>query len=321
MKKLLVHVRTMLKFIVLLAISVALIIAAVTLLYKPIYSVTYNGEFIGYTNDRSKLQDNINEYIKNGDGEHIAFVKIDTLPEYEICLSKRNVETNDEEILEKVKSTGTVYYKYYTITLNGEEKYFVSEKEEAEKIIEGLKDKKSTNVDKLGFVEKYSTELAEFTDVDTVVAKLYVAPVVVATTQYANTSQVINTGAKVNIGINLARPISGLITSRFGGRRSGTHTGLDIATSTGTPIKAAAGGTVTFSGPKGSYGNLVIISHGNGVQTYYAHCSALYVKAGDKVSQGDKIAAVGSTGNSTGPHLHLEVRVNGVAQNPQNYVY
>lgn len=318
MKKLLIHLRTMLKFIVLLAISAILIVIAITLLYKPTYSVTLDGEFIGYTNDRSKLQDNINEYIKNGDGEHIAFVKIDTLPEYEICLSKRDIETNDDEILEKVKSTGTVYYKYYTITLNGEEKYFVSEKEEAEKVIEGLKDKKSTNIDKLGFVEKYSTELAEFTDTDTAIAKLYVAPVVV---QYANTAKVLNTGAKVNIGISLARPISGIITSRFGSRWSGSHTGLDIAASTGTPIKAAAGGTVSFSGSKGSYGNLVIISHGNGVQTYYAHCSKLYVKAGDKVSQGDTIAAVGSTGNSTGPHLHLEIRQNGNPLNPENYLY
>jgi len=66
---------------------------------------------------------------------------------------------------------------------------------------------------------------------------------------------------------------------------------------------------------------MVVISHGKGVETYYAHCSALYVKAGQKVTQGQVIAAVGSTGRSTGPHLHLEIRVNGVAQNPLNYVY
>lgn len=66
---------------------------------------------------------------------------------------------------------------------------------------------------------------------------------------------------------------------------------------------------------------MIVVSHGNGVQTYYCHCSKLYAKAGQQVSQGQSIAAVGSTGNSTGPHLHLEVRVNGVAYNPQNYVY
>ena len=66
---------------------------------------------------------------------------------------------------------------------------------------------------------------------------------------------------------------------------------------------------------------MLVISHGNGVQTYYCHCDKLYVGTGTKVSQGQTIAAVGNTGNSTGPHLHLEVRVNGVAYNPQNYVY
>ena len=122
----------------------------------------------------------------------------------------------------------------------------------------------------------------------------------------------------------MIRPVSGTITSRFGASsriRVSSHTGLDIATATGTPIKAASSGTVTFSGRKGSYGYMVVISHGNNVQTYYAHCSKLYVSAGQTVTQGQTIAAVGSTGNSTGPHLHLEVRVNGVAYNPQNYVY
>ena len=115
-----------------------------------------------------------------------------------------------------------------------------------------------------------------------------------------------------------------MLTSRFGERssiRSSVHSGLDIAAPTGTPVKAAASGTVTFSGYKGSYGWLMVISHGNGVDTYYGHCSKLYLSAGAKVQQGQTIAAVGSTGNSTGSHLHLEVRVNGIAYNPQNFVY
>ena len=144
-----------------------------------------------------------------------------------------------------------------------------------------------------------------------------------AATGSVNTALTTST-AKTSLGISLIRPVSGIITSRFGAgsriRRS-SHTGLDIATSTGTPIQAAASGTVTFSGYKGSYGNMIVITHSNGVQTYYGHCSKLYVSAGTTVSQGQTIAAVGSTGNSTGPHLHLEVRVNGVAYNPQNYVY
>lgn len=252
-------------------------------------------------------------------------MQIDTLPEYSLCLLKKDTATNDDEIFEKVKSSGVTYYSYYAITESSVEKLYVATKEEAEQAIEQLKEKNSSNKDNLAYIKKYNTELAELVDTETAVSKLYEKPVVktvqYAATGYANTSQTINTGAKINLGISLARPVSGTITSRFGSRGRSTHTGLDIANNTGTPIKAAAAGTVTFSGWKGSYGNLVIISHGNGVQTYYAHCNSLYVTAGTTVSQGQTIATVGSTGNSTGPHLHLEIRVNGVAQNPQNYLY
>ena len=100
------------------------------------------------------------------------------------------------------------------------------------------------------------------------------------------------------------------------------HSGVDIGAPRGTPIKAAASGTVVYSGNAGDgYGNYVIIAHANGVRTVYAHCSQLLVSRGQSVSQGSVIAKVGSTGRSTGNHLHFEVRKNGVTYNPQNYVY
>ena len=89
---------------------------------------------------------------------------------------------------------------------------------------------------------------------------------------------------------------------------------------TGTTIKAAASGKVTFAGYKGSYGYMIKIECDNGYEMWYAHCSKLYVNAGVRVSAGDKIAAVGSTGNSTGSHLHFEIRKNGKALNPQKYM-
>ena len=114
------------------------------------------------------------------------------------------------------------------------------------------------------------------------------------------------------------------INSYFGGRylygHYDYHSGLDIHATYGENIKAADGGTVTFAGWKGSYGYLVIITHDNGVQTYYAHNSSLLVSAGDKVYQGQAIAKAGSTGNSTGVHCHFEVRVGGRAVNPLNYL-
>ncbi|MBP1737334.1 MAG: peptidase [Oscillospiraceae bacterium] len=119
-------------------------------------------------------------------------------------------------------------------------------------------------------------------------------------------------------------PVSGNITSYFGYRSIfgsySYHSGIDIATSYGTAIAAADGGTVVWSGYKGSYGNLVIIDHGNGYKSYYGHCSSLLVSVGDKVYKGQTIARVGSTGRSTGNHCHFEVRYNDSAVNPLNYL-
>lgn len=326
LKSIATKLRTSVKLISLIGIASILIIGAVSLVYKPTYSVTLNGEFIGYIEDKSELQKKINEYIKNGSESNVAFVEIEELPEYHLCLLKKDVVTNDAEIFDMVKSLGTTYYKYYAVLESTEPKAYVATYEEAEKIIEELKNKSSANQEKLTYVEVYETELEEFTTVENAVASLYVKPVVkqttVSTTKITTSSKMSN--EYKNIGISLIRPISGTITSRFGSRSSvrvGAHTGLDIAAPKGTSIKAAASGTVIHAGWKGSLGNLVIISHGNGVQTYYGHCSQILVSAGQKVSQGDIIAKVGSTGNSTGPHLHLEVRVDGVALNPQNYVY
>ena len=126
-------------------------------------------------------------------------------------------------------------------------------------------------------------------------------------------------------GILLAvTPVQGSITSRFGAIssiRSGAHTGTDICCPIGTQIKAVADGTVTFAEKSGAYGNLIKISHGNGIETWYAHCKELYATVGQQVNAGDVVAAVGMTGNTTGPHLHLEIRVDGTAINPQQYLY
>lgn len=115
-------------------------------------------------------------------------------------------------------------------------------------------------------------------------------------------------------------PTRGRLTSGFGTRWGRRHEGIDIANSTGTSITAADAGQVSFAAYNGSYGNLVIINHENGYQTYYAHASRILVKKGDRVFKGQEIAKVGSTGNSTGPHLHFEVRKNGTPINPLQFV-
>lgn len=296
-------------------------------MYRPMYSVTLNGEFIGYTTNKSKLQSRINEYLEQSNGtNNIAFIDIQNLPEYSLCLLKKENASNDDEIFEKVKNSGTAYYQYYAIMVDSKEKYYVSSKDEAEKIIDELKEKKSTNIDDIAYTQIHSTELKEFTDSDTIVDKLYKKPVVVASSGYSSYSgQKIISSEKPSsavLGVGLIKPVSGTITSRYGARASGNHKGLDIAAPTGRTVAAAAGGTVIFSGwDSYGLGYCVRISHGNGVVTVYGHCSKLYVTKGETVSQGEAIAAVGSTGNSTGSHLHLEIRVNGAAQNPQIYLY
>jgi murein DD-endopeptidase MepM/ murein hydrolase activator NlpD len=122
------------------------------------------------------------------------------------------------------------------------------------------------------------------------------------------------------------RPTDGWISSTFGYRTSPFtglrefHNGLDIATQKGTPILAAADGVVTFAGTKGLMGKLIVIDHGYGMVTRYAHIHKMLKKCGDAVKKGDTIALVGNTGRSTGSHLHYEVHLDGIPVNPAKYI-
>ena len=121
-------------------------------------------------------------------------------------------------------------------------------------------------------------------------------------------------------------PARGWVTSDFGQRLDPytadrvTHAGLDIAAPHGKEVSAPSDGTVVFAGLEGGYGNVLVIDHGYGIKTRYGHLSKILVKAGDRVKRGSAIANVGNTGRSTGPHLHYEVRVNGVPQNPRKFI-
>lgn len=122
------------------------------------------------------------------------------------------------------------------------------------------------------------------------------------------------------------RPTAGWYTSGFGVRNSPftgrptMHEGLDIANGMGSPILAPAAGIVTYSGPRAGYGNLITVDHGYGLQTQYGHISRSFVRVGMKIKRGGKIGAVGNVGRSTGPHLHYEVRVNGIPVDPYYYI-
>ena len=202
------------------------------------------------------------------------------------------------------------------IKLLEEEKIqFQKDKETAEKLVNDIKELSDEEVE-LEINEKTTENLNELNINTLEVAKENI----IETLNIDTTTEITN----IN-GIKIATlPVSGTISSRYGvssSIRSSKHTGLDIAANQGTQIKVVADGTVTCASYSGSYGYLVKVDHGNGVETWYAHTSKMYVKEGQEVKAGDVIALVGSTGNSTGPHLHFEVRINGEHVNPQNYLY
>jgi murein DD-endopeptidase MepM/ murein hydrolase activator NlpD len=129
-----------------------------------------------------------------------------------------------------------------------------------------------------------------------------------------------STGSGTPSAAGLVWPVNGPVVSGYGMRWGRMHEGIDIAAGLGTPIRAAAAGTVIHAGWLGGYGNLVVLDHGDGLATAYAHASAILVGVGQSVAQGQTVSLVGSTGNSTGPHLHFEVRVNGSAVDPLLYL-
>lgn len=338
------------KTLKLVTIGSAIVITVVCIKYKPAYKVTISGETIGYVENENIIKAKIEKYINDTTG-NIAFREIKELPEYELKLIDREKSTEEKDIMLAVKDLTTTTYKTYAVTSNGEQKAILSTQEEAENIINEIKADLNEEIDlKLGIVEVYSTELNTISkeDASNTLNQIKIAKVseyeaqkaeeerkakeakiVAQKAAYAKANKAIatttNVAATGNIsGMPLSIPVSGSITSRFGARggsRSSVHTGLDISAPSGTGIRAISAGTVSYAGYKGSYGNLIIVNHGNGVESYYAHCSALYVSVGQGVDSSTTIGAVGSTGNSTGPHLHLEIRVGGSPVNPQNYLY
>lgn len=305
-----------------------LILAIIFIKYKPVYEVTIAGEKLGYIEKVDEFKNLIEEKIINQEGEYIENISLIQEPEYSFKLLKRTSNLNTDEIIEKLKTADTVItYKYYEVALNNETKSYVRTLEEAEKVVNEIKKEFSEDNLELDLQinEKYteSIESVNTNNLEVATASVENAAKEMKEENENKIKEEEAIATVNNIKLSVL-PVTGRITSRFGERsslRRSTHTGLDIACTTGTDIKVVSNGTVTFSGKKGSYGNLIIVDHGNGVETWYGHCSKLYAKVGDEVNAGDVISAVGSTGNSTGPHLHFEIRINGNCVNPQNYVY
>lgn len=200
------------------------------------------------------------------------------------------VYTEDTNFETEVTNDGSLYKNQKKITLKGEK---------------GISEITATEI-------RYNGILAEKNIVEEVVIK---EPITEKVTQ--GTKELPKTAAKGSFIV----PTSGRLTSPYGMRSGRMHRGVDLANSSGTSVYAADGGKVTFSGYSGSYGYMVEINHENGYITRYAHNSKLLVKSGDRVYRGQLISKMGSTGRSTGSHLHFEVIVNGAHQNPSRFIY
>lgn len=314
-KKLKFYTKETLKFLNIALIAIGFIIAIILIKYKPMYEVKISGEEIGYIKNKKALNESIKNNIENYSNSNIENVKLTTTPEYELKLVERTQEENESEIIVALQKDLEITYKYYAIKFNDEDIEKVADIETAETLVNEIKTLSNNKVNLT--INEIKTQNVE---------DIYTSTLEVAKESIVEKLQIDTTQEITNInGIKIATlPVSGTISSRYGvssNIRSSKHTGLDIAASKGTQIKVVADGTVTCAKYSGSYGYLVKVDHGNGLETWYAHTSKMYVKEGQEVKAGDVIALVGSTGNSTGPHLHFEIRINGEHVNPQKYLY
>ena len=285
------------------------------------YKVSISGEELGYVESKLALEESVKEDIINDSNKNVETVDLKEQPIYELKLVNRTENTEEDKIIEKVKEDAIITYKYYEVALNNNVVETVDTSKEAEELVSEIKNDGINENINLSIVEKYTSNSEEIKTNDLEVAKVNIENKVSETIkEIEKQEEEKNAIADIN-GIKIATlPVTGTISSRYGVSsriRKSNHTGLDIAATTGTPIKVMADGVITNASYSGSYGNLVKVDHGNGVETWYAHTSKMYVKKGQEVKAGDEIAAVGSTGNSTGPHLHLEIRLNGEHIKPQ----
>ena len=285
----------------------------VILKYKPAYEVNIDGEKIGYIENKKRFEKSVNQNINEYKAKNINDVKLASNPEYELKLINRTQKVAESDVLIKMQEDVKMIYEYYDIYIGDEKVESLDTLEDAKNIEKEIKENKDIDI-------KIKEKITE--NIDEIKTNSYN----IAKENIFKKLDIIKEEEKRTVnGIKLAvLPVEGNITSRYGERsrlRRAEHTGLDISAITGTPIKATAEGTVIFAKYCGAYGNLVKIDHGNGIETWYGHASKILVKEGQKVNAGDVVAKVGSTGNSTGPHLHFEIRIDGNHVNPQNYMY
>lgn len=278
-----------------------LMLLGFSLFYNIGYSIQIDDEFIGYTNSKHKIEVLINEYLNDTENLNGGYIKMNKSIKYKLAIFFSSKEIEQKDIIYFLRNNSTRYYKMFVLENNGNKLFFLNS----------------------GDAHTIANDLNEFSLNENI-----------CISEYYDTFLICSEEAEINKFVSdykdntisdyyysFKKPIlRGIITSRYGGRWGRMHNGIDIADNLGTEIYASQDGSVIFSGNAGAYGNLIKIEHKYGYVTYYAHCNKLLVNVGDHVKQGQLIAQMGSTGRSTGSHVHFEVRHNGEILNPYDCI-
>ena len=319
-RKIKYYTKEALKYFKLILVALVLIVIIILMRYRPIYGVSLAGEEIGFVENRREFEESVLNSIENMNNRNIDTIAHHEEPKFQFKLVSRAQDTNESEVKIALQRNLDITYRFYEIVMREEVIERVDAREDAEAIIMAMKENEAISEEiQLEIVEQTTQDETELNTNTVDIAK---QSVLERLTEATAEEEVLAELHGVRFSV---LPVStGRISARFGARGRmwrGTHTGLDISAPTGTDIRAVADGTVISARWEGSYGNMVKIDHGNGIETWYAHASRMFVRAGQHITAGDVIAAVGSTGNSTGPHLHFEVRINGEPVNPQRFLY
>ncbi len=308
--------------------------------FKFVYMVEMGGVELGLVNDKDKFEKDIKDTLENLE-EPVVSAKLQENPKYSLRLvDKDDIDVDDNYVFAKVEEKIEKTYRYYNIKEDDKLLAKVSTTEEKDNLLKELEEAKqvkdlkveeeqtkeyyiisyeeakqlaSTNVDNIENEKQNKLEKEKIEKRNTNIVKNIRRGGTVSASSSSNASAMLGS-------LSFRRPLnSSRVSAGYLGYPG--HRGIDFPSPQGTPVMAAESGTVTtvmYSNK--SYGNRVIIDHGNGISTLYGHNSTIGVSLGQKVSKGQTIAGVGSTGNSTGNHVHFEIRINGKPINPTSYV-
>ena len=302
--------------------------------------VEMGGVELGLVNDKDKFEKDIKDTLEDLE-EPVVSAKLKENPKYSLRLvDKEDIDVDDNYVFAKVEEKIEKTYRYYNIKEDDKLLAKVSTTEEKDNLLKELEEAKqvkdlkveeeqtkeyyiisyeeakqlaSTNVDNIENEKRSKLEKEKIEKRNTNIVKNIRRGGTVSASSSSNASAMLGS-------LSFRRPLnSSRVSAGYLGYPG--HRGIDFPSPQGTPVMAAESGTVTtvmYSNK--SYGNRVIIDHGNGISTLYGHNSTIGVSLGQKVSKGQTIAGVGSTGNSTGNHVHFEIRINGKPINPTSYV-